>query len=305
MTYSFDTPCGVEDGFRAIADSQIGKALGELDREDDDREEIVHDVRLRCKKLRGLIRLVRPAFPDYKPENAALRAIAHLFEDMRDAKVMQETYDLIIAAHEEQVERSAFSGVRREMTSRRKAVLARADWEALQGEARERLLELRGRARNWKLEAESWEALGDGLAKTYARAVKGMAKARKEPTGPRYHEWRKRSKYHWYHTRLLKHAFPQALKPRAETVHHLTNLLGDHHDIHVFVETLGTEPDAFGEPETIALLTAMGERLADDLERRALALGARLFAEETDALTARWGAWWSAWEGEERLGRAA
>ncbi|MFW5634895.1 MAG: CHAD domain-containing protein, partial [Erythrobacter sp.] len=131
MTYSFDTPCGVEQGFRAIADYQIGAALRELDRGEREREEIVHDVRLRCKKLRGLIRLVRPAFPDYKAENKAFRAIAHLFEDMRDAKVMQDTYDLVIAAHEEQVDRSAFASVRREMTNRRKAVHDRADWGAV------------------------------------------------------------------------------------------------------------------------------------------------------------------------------
>ena len=305
MTYSFDTPCRVEQQVRAIADYQIGAALGELDRDEENREDIVHDVRLRCKKLRGLIRLVRPAFAGYKAENAAFRHIAHLFEDMRDAKVMQDNYDALIAAFEDQVDRSAFASVRREMTSRRKAVLARADWDALRGKAREALVEARDRARGWSLEAEGWGAIEDGLAKTHKRAVKAMDRAVRDPTGPNHHEWRKRAKYHWYHTRLLKHAFPQALKPRAATIKDLCDMLGDHHDMHVFIETLEGEPGAFGEAETIALLRAMAERRSEELENEARALGDRLFAEGTGALTARIGAYWSAWETQAQPADAA
>ena len=305
MTYSFDTPCRVEQQVRAIADYQIGSALGELDRSEEEREDIVHDVRLRCKKLRGLIRLVRPAFDDYKGENAAFRHIAHLYEDMRDAKVMQDTYDLLIEAFGDQVDRSAFASVRREMTSRRKAVLARADWDALREEARTRLDDARERARGWSLEAEGWDALGGGLAKTHKRALKAMEKAANRPTGPRHHEWRKRAKYHWYHTRLLKHSYPEALKPRAAAIKDLSDLLGDHHDIHVFIEKLEAEPGAFGEEETIALLRAMAERRSEQLESEARALGEKLFAESTDALVKRYGDYWSAWEDEEQQANAA
>ncbi|QIQ85622.1 CHAD domain-containing protein [Erythrobacter sp.] len=305
MTYSLDRPSGVERQLRAIADYQLGAALDELERSGTEREKIVHDVRLRCKKLRGLIRLVRPAFADYKAENAAFRAVAHLFEDLRDAKVMQDTYDLLIGAFEDQVDRTAFASVRREMTSRRKAVLARADWDALRGEARARLEEARRRAAGWRLEEQGWEALEGGLAKTHSRAVEAMDEAVKAPTGPRLHEWRKRAKYHWYHTRLLKHSFPDTLKPRARAIKQLSDLLGDHHDIHVFVETLEGEPGAFGEAETIALLRAMAERRSAALETEARALGEKVLAESTDALVDRIGSYWHAWEAEEKRSNAA
>jgi len=305
MTYSFDTPCGVEHQVREIADYQIGAALSELDRPEEEREDIVHDVRLRCKKLRGLNRLVRPAFDEYKAENAAFRHIAHLFEDMRDAKVMQDTYDLLIAAFEDQVDRSTFASVRREMTSRRKAVLARADWAALSEEARTRLEEARERAKHWSLDESGWDALAGGLAKTHKRAVRAMEKAAEKPTGPNHHEWRKRVKYHWYHTRLIKHSFPQTLKPRAAALKNLSDLLGDHHDIHVFMETLEGEPGAFGEEETIALLRAMADSRSEQLENEARALGEKLLGESTDALVKRLGGYWSAWKDEEQRADAA
>jgi CHAD domain-containing protein len=132
-----------------------------------------------------------------------------------------------------------------------------------------------------------------------------MAKARKEPSGENHHEWRKRTKYHWYHTRLLKHSFPQHLKPRAETVHDLSNLLGDHHDIHVFLETIEADPAAFCDGETLALLQAMARKRSEQLERRSADLGVRLFADDPKTLVSRWSAWWDAWTTEEARPHAA
>mgnify|MGYP006266322387 CR=1 FL=1 len=300
MTYSFDAPRGIERQVRAIADYQIGAGLAELDRGEDEREDIVHAVRLRCKKLRALVRLVRPAFVAYKRENAAFRHVAHLFANLRDAKAMQDTYDLVIGAFDEQVDRSAFVGVRRELTRRRKATIARTDWPALCGEAREWLGAARERAKGWRIEGDGWEAVEGGLAKTHGRALEAMAKAKAadEPGGETHHEWRKRAKYHWYHTRLVRRAFEQALVPRARTLHDLTDLLGAHHDITVLSGVLARDHDAFADARTLALFSSMAERRTADLSARAHGLGARLFAEETDALAARWGRWWQAWRKE-------
>lgn len=48
----------VADGVREIADDQLGTALAEID-DNEDRHDAVHEVRKRCKKVRGLMRLVR------------------------------------------------------------------------------------------------------------------------------------------------------------------------------------------------------------------------------------------------------
>lgn len=52
----------VEAGMRRIAAEQIERAIAEIDDTGLDRHETVHQVRKRCKKVRGLVRLVRPAF---------------------------------------------------------------------------------------------------------------------------------------------------------------------------------------------------------------------------------------------------
>ena len=48
----------------------------------------VHDVRKRCKKVRGLLRLVRPGLgPDYRRANADVRDAARELSSLRDAHV--------------------------------------------------------------------------------------------------------------------------------------------------------------------------------------------------------------------------
>jgi inorganic triphosphatase YgiF len=55
----------VQKSVRRIALEQIDKAIREVLDDNVNRHEAVHQVRKRCKKLRGLIRLVRPSFQDY------------------------------------------------------------------------------------------------------------------------------------------------------------------------------------------------------------------------------------------------
>jgi len=270
-----------------------------------DRAEKVHDVRKRCKKLRGLIRLVRPSFPRYKAENKAFKGIAHLFDDLRDAKVMQDIYELLVERFDGQIERNAFSSIRSELTRRRNTLSTDAEWRDRHAEANTALAKARERARKWTFEESGRDALGDGLAKTYDRAVDAMVAAREEPTRANLHEWRKRVKYHWYHTRLLKHSAPDLLKPRAELLKELSDYLGDHHDLHVFAERLARDPNAYGDEDKLALLGAMVESESTSLEERAFLAGERLFADEAEILADRCRIFWKAWQHEEAEHNAA
>lgn len=301
MVYSFKQTDGtIQAQLHAIADYQMAEALAALDHEGMDRAAIVHDVRKRCKKLRGLIRLVRKSFPDYKDENAAFREVAHLFDDFRDAKVMQDTYDLLLDAFDDKVDRAAFSSIRREFTRRRKDLVSDEQWAQRSGQARKGLEKARKRAHRWSLDDQGWDALGGGFAKTYGRARKAMKTARETPTGENLHEWRKRTKYHWYHIRLINKIAPHLLEPRAMLLHELSDVLGDHHDLHVFAERLEGDPEAFADADTRAIVMAMIERKSVELEREAWRAGDRLLCDETDTLVSRLGEWWDVWQRDEQ-----
>ncbi|MDQ0313778.1 CHAD domain-containing protein [Amorphus orientalis] len=301
MGYRFKrTDESVADGARRIAIEQIDKAIAEIDDTALDRHVAVHQVRKRCKKLRGLVRLIRPSFPDYAKENAAFRDAARELSGLRDTEALLEAYDSLTGLHEDQIDRQAFGSIRRRLTLRQKQVKDDDIDRKLAG-FREQMVLAKVRALRWQIEDDGAETFADGLAKTYARARKAMRTTRKDPTAETFHDWRKRVKYHGYHARLLAPVWPEPMTVHVDAAATLADLLGDHHDLDVFEATLREEPDAFGDPKDIEVFLALIGRRRTSLEHDAFALGDRLLAETDRALAERWTAYWHAWgrEGAE------
>ena len=205
MAYRFEhEDASVEDGLRRIADEQIGEAISEIE---DDRiglHETVHEVRKRCKKVRGLLRLVRPAFDSYQSENAVFRDAARALSFLRDSEALIETYDALVENYAEQIDRSALASVRRRLTCRKNEISQVAGLDQKLTEFRDVMAEARERACTWQLTEDGFDAIAGGLAKTYKRARKTMEAAHKLRTPEAFHDYRKRVKYHWYHTCLLE-----------------------------------------------------------------------------------------------------
>jgi hypothetical protein len=73
-----------ETVLRRIAREEIGAAIEDIDSAAD-LHEAVHEVRKRLKRIRGLLRLFRPAFPAYFAENAWFRDEAARLSELGDA----------------------------------------------------------------------------------------------------------------------------------------------------------------------------------------------------------------------------
>lgn len=283
----------VGNALRRIADEQVGKAIASIDRAPP--AEAVHDVRKRCKKLRALIRMVRPAFPPYTAENTAFRDMARQVSSARDAKVMQDTYDLLTRHYAAQIDRRALSSIRRRFTLQRKSQESGAGSETGLGGVRQGLLEARTRIGQWSLEAEGWEAIGPGLARTVGRARDAADLAYAEPSPAAFHELRKLLKYHWHHTRLLENIWPEMMQPRSQQLGKLTEMLGIHHDLGVFEERLSGDPMLYGRPDDVRLAIALSSDLRSTIEEDSRLLTFRLLAQPPRRLAAHWQALWQAW----------
>lgn len=280
-----------EAALRRIATEEIDTALGELDDAGMDLHEKVHQLRKRAKRLRGLIRLVRPGFPDYAAENAAIRDAARRLSGLRDQEGMVETFDKLVAA----TGAKGFEEVRAHLVANRDAAAAQAHVEEDLAAFREELCALRERVKDWRLEKDGFAVLRAGLEKTFGRAREGRRAAAGNPDVASIHDWRKRVKYHWYHTRLLSPLNPDELDHRAGQVKTLSEYLGDHHDLAVLDAFIAGSDDLPGDP---ALWEAFRARLAarqTALEAEAQNLGTRLFANPAKDLGKRWKRWWKAW----------
>lgn len=287
----------VAAALRRCAHDQVDEALADAQR--DDRHEAVHEVRKRCKKVRAALRLVRLANEDlYERENAAFRDAARRISDLRDAHAHLETVDLLADADPEGAAADRYAPVRDGLRERRDELADGRIDDALAAVVRD-LEAARDRIDGWDLDADGFAAIAGGLAKTYGRAVDRMADAYDDRTTEAFHEWRKRTKYHRYHVRLLQDLWTPVMRTRRRALHDLTDLQGDDHDLAELRETLRAEPDRYGGEELVAACVGLGDRKRAQLQHAARDLGARCFVEDADAFTARIGGYWEAWERPE------
>jgi CHAD domain-containing protein len=244
----------------------------------------VHAMRKTVKKLRGLLRLVRPVFPEAKAENAVLGEAGRGLSDLRDAAVQLATVQRLSEGMP---------------PDRRDRLLAPFQDAASRqdSEAAPRLLpafaaamaSLRDRSQAWTLEADGWDALEPGLEATWAAARKGLRAARGKPSEDDLHEWRKRVKDHWYQARLLRPIWPAQMDPHVAAADELGELLGQVNDLAVLQGRLDAAPleEALrSEARDLAHLRHA------QLIARILPLGRRLLAGPPEVLTDRWSVWW-------------
>lgn len=270
---------------KRVASEQVAKAIEDLEGADDDLHEAVHEFRKRCKKIRGLIRLVRPDFPDYAAENAWFRDLAGELSALRDATSMQESVAALVEHYADDLDEDAYAGIDAWLGKRRETMTEERDAREKIDVIRAELPEALARIEGWRLDSGGADALEAGLAKTYKRARRAMVSAADDGTSRDFHEWRKRVKYHRYHLRLLTPIWPKVTKARYKETKRLSDLLGDDHDLAVLRATL--EEEAGGAADERAALIALSRRRSAELRAQAWSLGRRLFVEEQERYAAR------------------
>jgi CHAD domain-containing protein len=298
LSFSLDPAAPVAAELRRNAREQLDSARAELSDGARNHHAAIHEARKACKRLRGLVRLARSGFGDkvYRRENAALRDAARRLSALRDADALLETYDGLDERFGAEVDRRRMVPVRRALATRRAALseeelgrgiaACRADLEAV-----------RARIPSWPLGGSDFDVLAHGFKRTYRRARKAMAAAYGAPSSERFHDWRKRVKYHRYHLELLAALWPRQVGGRRKEVRALGGMLGEEHDLAVLEATLAAEAGSFGTASA-HLVGGLARQRRTELRAAMQPLGMRLFAEPPKALARRFEAYWRAAQSE-------
>lgn len=301
MSYQLEIAEPIDVGVRRIATELIDDAIARIETTDRDRHEVVHEVRKNCKKLRGLLRLVRPRVPDlYQAENKYFRDAAASLSGIRDAAAAIESYDALLGSFDRAVDRQRLAPVRRVLTVHKHHLAEdMTDLDMRLDAFGERMHEARQRVSDWRLPADDPDSgkrgfglLEGGLAKTYGRGRKAMDAAWDNPGVETFHDWRKRAKYLRYQLRLLRPAWPRLLKRIRSEVKTLGDLLGDDHDLAVLEEVLKVALGDDTDQERIDVLKALMHQRSMDFRCRAHWLGRRIYAEKPKAFCRRIGRYW-------------
>jgi CHAD domain-containing protein len=304
MGFRFEVDESVDDGVHRITEEQVDAAVAALEGVGGPGgDEAVHDSRKRGKKLRGVLRLVRPVLGGaYGPANAAFRDAGRELSALRDADAALATFDDLVAASGDRLPEGGLGAVRAGLAADAAQAADGRDRRA-RAEAAADLFRAGGRrVARAALDGSGWRALAPGLIRTYRRGRRALADVRRDPRPEVVHEWRKRAKDGWYHVRLLEDAAPSVLGPLDDAFHALSDALGDAHDLVVIADRLRADPDRYGGPDQVRAAVDLADRRRTALERRAVRLGARLYAEKPSAFAARLGRYWRAWHdvGDEK-----
>lgn len=279
MAYRLSLCEEVPAGIARVLHEELRGAVARLEAGGGDPVAAVHGARKSLKKCRALIRLARPGVGREvaRRENRALAEVAGSIAGLRDGDVMVATLGGLREGAQGRVPPADFdellAGFEREAAERRGFSSG-----ATAGDVPERLRAIDARVDELSLQWCTWATLAEGVTTAYARGVADLGAARESPGTQELHEWRKRVKDLWYHHRLLTDAWPPMFTALADELHVLSEALGDDHDLSLLAERL--ETDHAGLPELIA------ERRAE-LQRRALALGALVYAERPKAFGRR------------------
>lgn len=299
MIYELSRSESPGQAVQRIATEQLSRAVEELDPGAGDAHENVHAVRKRMKKLRGLLRLVRPALGRrFAPENVTFRDAGRRLAGARQGAAVLATFDELVARFEGELSASAKSALRADLAAQRDRALGAIHEESHAREVAAALSEALERVASWPVAAVDADELIQGLRRVYVRARRGMSRARRETTTENLHQWRKWAKYHFYHVRLLHPSWPGTLEPLAQALEALTEELGAEHDLDDLRQLLIERTPPEHVASELRTLLGLIERRREELRESAFSRGARVFADRPVNAARRFRAYYDAWRAE-------
>ena len=253
-------PAGVE--VMRVSDALLQNAVRRIEHPSRNREEDIHSVRTAIKRVRAILRLLRPAIgdPTFRRENTRLKETARLLASMRDAAVGLQTLRGLASTASRERKRSDVSIVHARFAKQvalpaaivRERVL-RATVRALENHRR--------RLRRLGISTDDWQAIELGLEKVYRACKRRMKRAFSGGSDDSFHRWRIRLKNLYYELQFLTPLWPKRMHSLIAGLKKAEELMGDDHDLTVLKADLRKTPSHFGDGRVVKrVLSHLKER---------------------------------------------
>jgi CHAD domain-containing protein len=307
VAYRLESNERVPQGIKRIVNEEIDAAVRQLSGQSAPaRDEAIHEARKNVKKIRGVLRLMQPEMGEIYPlENALFRDIGRHLSQFRDAGAIIETFDALRKKYRADWNGRSLAPVRRRLVARKAQAEKQANIEEVLSSMAAALSLSLARINGWPLSQDGFPAIAPGLTATFRRGQKAMARARKHPRPENYHEWRKRVKDHWYHTRLLQGLWNREIEEYEKNLKELETALGEGHNLVVLREAVLAESASYGQNPDIRLLERAIEKYRQQLQDEALELGKRIYEEKPGRFTRRIQRLWDDWQSKDGRPKAA
>lgn len=247
-----------------------------------DPDAAVHAVRKSLKKMRALLRLVRPAIKvkTFRKADRAVRDLAHQLGGARDSAVMLAAFDQLVEHFSPFLSDAACVPIRQVLASRYQATiehhLSSMDYDSI----RSQLDNLESLLKQLDLRKFSKEKLLGSVLDTYRQGRDELAALRTDPTTEHGHALRKQTKYLWYQLRLLSKSNDVQLKKLIQGLNELGEILGQDHDLAILSDTLKRQPEICCNSIRSEFVTGLIETRRVTLLSAALRMADKIYAQK-------------------------
>jgi len=253
----------------------------------------VHEARKSIKRARAVLRLLRPSLTanGFARSKAALRDAGRALAAARDAKVIADRLDEML--RRASIAKSTVRG----LTGALPAAMASAS--ATQPSDREvalaGLVLTRKRLARASLPARNWTPLGTGLRSIYQDGQQLMPGTADLVSVEALHEWRKQVKSYWHALEVFAPVRPTPIRRTIDSARRLADTLGEDHDLALLADKLRSFAAAADRGQPVMELLDATERRQRRLRRRAVKIGAALYAETPAVMEKRLRRYWQQW----------
>jgi CHAD domain-containing protein len=300
LAYRLKSDESVPAAVKRIASEELESACAQLaGKGAAERDEAIHEARKSIKKVRALLRLMRPELDaTYATENVRLRDIGHKLSGFRDASAIVDTFDSLREKYREDLKGRTLESVRRGLIERKEQYERDAGVERVLRTLAGALSASSKRVKVWPVLTDGFPAIAPGFEKTFRRGRKALAQVQAHPIPENYHDWRKRVKDHWYHVRLLEDLWTEVMLAYEKSLKQMETWLGEGHNLVVLRQKILAEPAFYGNGKETDLSLSLFDRYEKELRGNALSLGERIYAEKPRQLSQRLGHLWNVWQAQ-------
>ena len=289
----------LEQYFRGILLERIGQ-VQELIRKQEDKDEMVHEVRRTVKRIRAVLKLIRDeiGYSSYYRENLYFRDLGRVFSGARDSRVLGQVFRSLCDRHPGQVPAGEQQAVLESLDRKHEKELSRilrekGGFDQITGELDLAL----GRTEQYCRMRNEFGSPGKGIRRIYGRARRGLHHLKREFQMAAFHEYRKNTKYLLHQVEVLSPLYPRVLKSYARSIDRHAETLGVARDYDRLGIFIGKETgDLIGNDTRSGLLEQLG-LLRKELLEKIFSDAMRIYAEKPGAFVRRLQAYWDAGDG--------
>lgn len=292
MAYRFELCETFEEGLRRISLEQIQRAQYALSGAKG-KAKAVHIVRKATKRLRALLRLIRPAIAedDFQANNVRFRDIARALSGQRDKHVMLQNLAELEFRHGSETK----AGIDL-LRSRLGNELMTAHSASEVPDNKDILAELAiggDSMAGLSINRTGFDIVGEGFARTYKKGRKRRSSAFVAGHDEAIHDWRKLVQLHWRHLSLLREVEPQMCAVRIIEIKRLSDLLGRFNDLCVLQNYIAEGPPESSTNLALHELGCVLDEEKNDVLTLAKPLSLALYTDSAKILRRTFATCWS------------